>query len=97
MTYNETSCFQTGLWAESLPNRLLGTARPALFETEFDGELPFDPLPRFGVSGPALVPIAVRALSAFEELLRDRLVAIPLTSLSVSSVGSLLTNSFCSN
>ncbi len=31
------------------------------------------------------------------ELMRERVVATPLTSLSVSLVGSRLTNSFCSN
>lgn len=40
---------------------------------------------------------APRAESAVEEELRDRLVATPLISFSVSSIGSLLTNSFCSN
>ena len=39
----------------------------------------------------ALELIAPRAESA------ERFVAMPLTSLSVSSVGSRLTNSFCSN
>lgn len=35
--------------------------------------------------------------TAFEEEVLDKAVAIPLTSLSISSVGSRLTNSFCSN
>jgi hypothetical protein len=32
-----------------------------------------------------------------KEALREMVVAVPLSSLSSSSVGSLLTNSFCSN
>lgn len=41
--------------------------------------------------------IAPSAESAVDDELRERFVAKPLTSLSVSSVGSRLTNSFCSN
>lgn len=48
------------------------------------------PLPR------TLLPMAPRVLRAIEEEARERFVGTPLTSLSVSSVGSLLTNSFCS-
>ena len=47
---------------------------------------------------PALLLIAPREERAVEEDVREMvLVATPLTSLSVSSVGSRLTNSFCSN
>jgi len=35
--------------------------------------------------------------TALEEDVLDKAVAVPLTSLSISSVGSRLTNSFCSN
>ena len=42
-------------------------------------------------------PMALSAVRAFEEDVLDNAVAVPLTSLSVSSVGSRLTNSFCSN
>lgn len=42
-------------------------------------------------------PMALSAVRAFEEDVLDSAVAVPLTSLSVSSVGSRLTNSFCSN
>jgi hypothetical protein len=44
----------------------------------------------------ALDPTAPKALMATEEDVRERLVATPLTSLSPSSVGSLLTNSLSS-
>ena len=47
-----------------------------------------------GGRGPPTILSAVRAL---EEDLLDRAVAVPFTSLSVSSVGSRLTNSLCSN
>ena len=42
-------------------------------------------------------PMALSAVRAFEEDVLDSAVAVPLTSLSVSSAGSRLTNSFCSN
>lgn len=42
-------------------------------------------------------PMALSAVRAFTEDVLDRAVAVPFTSLSVSSVGSRLTNSFCSN
>lgn len=45
----------------------------------------------------ALEPIAPRAETALDEAGRETLVAVPLTSLSASSVGSRETNSFCSN
>ena len=45
----------------------------------------------------ALELIAPKADSAVDDEVRERLIATPLTSLSVSSVGSRLTNSFCSN
>jgi hypothetical protein len=45
----------------------------------------------------ALEPIAPSAEMAPEEFVRETLIAMPLTSLSVSSVGSRLMNSFCSN
>lgn len=41
--------------------------------------------------------MALSVVRAFEEDVLERTVAVPLTSLSVSSVGSRLTNSFCSN
>ena len=41
--------------------------------------------------------IAPSALRAVELLFREILVGTPLTSFSVSEVGSRLTNSFCSN
>jgi len=44
-----------------------------------------------------LAAIAPSAERAFDELLRERAVGVPLTSFSVSFVGSRLTNSFCSN
>lgn len=62
-----------------------------------DGEHSPEDLARFEPSGGALDPIALSAERALEELLRDKAVGVPLTSLSVSSVGSRLTNSFCSN
>ena len=51
----------------------------------------------FLLSVEPLLPIAVREERAVEEEFRDKVVATPLTSLSASSVGSLETNSFCSN
>jgi len=44
----------------------------------------------------AFDPTAPKALMATEEDVRERFVAMPLTSLSPSSVGSLLTNSLSS-
>ena len=61
------------------------------------GMRPLGVIEPFLFSAEALFPIALREARAVEEELRDKLVAIPLTSLSVSSVGSLETNSFCSN
>lgn len=93
-TYKVTSCFHTGLCAD-----MRDPKRPASWDLpeprDEDGvacallrALPF-PL--------AFSLIAPRAESAVDDELRERLVATPLTSLSVSSVGSRLTNSFCSN
>lgn len=45
----------------------------------------------------ALLLMAPRAERAVEEEFRERVVATPLSSFSDSSVGSRLTNSFCSN
>jgi hypothetical protein len=67
-------------------------------DTEEDGEELALPLSRLLVSeAAALEPIAPSAEMAFEEFVREGFVAVPLTSLSVSSVGSRLMNSFCSN
>jgi hypothetical protein len=52
---------------------------------------------RFALSDTTFEPIAPRAEMALDEPFRERLVAMPLTSLSVSFVGSRLTNSLCSN
>lgn len=57
---------------------------------ELEEEAVEAPLPR------TLLPMAPRVLRAMDEEARERFVGTPLTSLSVSSVGSLLTNSFCS-
>lgn len=109
-TYKETSCFQTGLWADSLVKRpfaWLGTAAVlVVFEdvpfdfpddTEETGdELVLD-FRRLITSMAARDPMAPNADSALEEPLRDRAVAVPLASFSDSSVGSLLTNSLFSN
>lgn len=54
--------------------------------------------PLVAAPGAATLPlIAPNADSAVDEEFLDKFVATPLTSLSASSVGSLLTNSFCSN
>ena len=100
-THKETSCFQTGLWAEM--------REPSICEScdlpepnEEDGvacALPraLPPLPARPFAF-ALLLIAPRADKAVDEGLRERvLVATPLTSLSSSPVGSRETNSFCSN
>lgn len=52
---------------------------------------------RAAASNALPMPIAPSALRAVEEPFLDILVATPLTSFSDSEVGSLLTNSFCSN
>jgi hypothetical protein len=106
--YKETSCFQTGLCAESRPNKLVEFEDgPALVEaaeivvfaeeTDDAGDGFVLPLPLFATSRAALEPMAPKAERALLELLRERLVAVPLTSFPDSSVGSRLTNSFCSN
>ena len=61
-------------------------------ETEDEGDVFVLDLP-----GGRDTAIALSAVRAFEEDVLDRAVAVPFTSLSVSSVGSRLTNSFCSN
>lgn len=92
--YKDTSCFQTGLCAEMREPK-----RPASCDlpdpSDEDGV--FCWLPRALPLPFTLSLIAPRADSAVDEETRERLVATPLTSLSVSSVGSRLTNSFCSN
>jgi len=98
-THKETSCFHTGLWADLRVEPRI----PLVFDERsgFAGcELGTRPL---GVTEPfllsvgPLLPIALRVARAVEEESRDKVVATPLTSLPVSSVGSLETNSFCSN
>ena len=100
-THKETWCFQTGLWAD-----LMFEPRTPLVFDERDfvgwdgcvlGTRPFGVIEPFLLSAETLPPIALREARAVEDELRDRVVAIPLTSLSASSVGSLETNSFCSN
>jgi hypothetical protein len=85
-THKETSCFQTGLWAEIWPKRPLPLER-----VEADGTDELALLPRRLASAvaAAFAAIALRADIALE--------GMPLTSLSASLVGSLLINSFCSN
>ena len=107
-TYKETSCFQTGLWADKRPKKALDDggccAGDKSCEDNFadavddggEGSL----LVLLGFLEPwiaALDPMAPRAERAFEDMLLDKLIAAPLTSLSDSRVGSRLTNSFCSN
>ena len=103
MAYKDTSCFQTGLWADKRLKRgcwgndkswedNLADAR----DEGGEGSLLFLLFFLLPWSA-ALDPIAPRAERAFEEVRLDKLVGVPLTSLSDSRVGSLLTNSFCSN
>lgn len=67
-------------------------------DTDDDGELfALSFLAAISSANAALEPIAPKADTAVDDPFRARLVAVPLTSLSVSSVGSRLTNSFCSN
>lgn len=110
-TYNDTSCFQTGLWAEMRPKRplerpfegaveeLAGEGVRVAREVEGDGSLLSLAPVTAAAAAAALEPMAPRAERALEEErgLRATLTAVPLTSLSNSSVGSLETNSFCSN
>lgn len=107
MAYKETSCFQTGLWADKQPKRPLDDGgwgneeswADNLDDTSDDGGegsllfLLFFLLPWIA----ALDPMAPRTESAFDDVLLDKSIAVPLTSLSDSNVGSRLTNSFCSN
>ena len=101
-THNETSCFHMGLWAdlETEPRTPLVLDERRDFVWVGGCVLRTRPL---GVNEPfllsigPLLPIALREARAVEEGFRDKLVATPLTSLSASSVGSLETNSFCSN
>ena len=99
-TYNETSCFHTGLWTDLRvePRTLL------VFDVRSDfgggcelGMRPLGVIEPFLLSVGPLLPIALRVARAVEEEFRDKVVGTPLTSLSASSVGSLETNSFCSN
>lgn len=100
-TDKETWCFQTGLWADLI----FEPRMPLVFderdfvwaETGGWGMRPFGVTEPFLLSAEALPPIALRDARAVEEGFRDKVVATPLTSLSASSVGSLETNSFCSN
>jgi hypothetical protein len=111
-TYKDTSCFQTGLWADILDPKTLAIplfAEPAdelgvcsLLEEPRVLELSARARPLL-----SLLLRAPRTDMAFEgwaicdkadeDEFRERLVATPLISLSVSSVGSRETNSFCSN
>lgn len=68
--------------------------KSSLLEDEKDDEGEF---PALTFPGGRARPTAERVESALEDDTRERAVAIPLTSLSISSVGSRLTNSFCSN
>lgn len=61
------------------------------------GTRPLGVMEPLRLSGEPPRPIALRVARAVEEEVRDKVVATPLTSLSASSVGSLETNSFCSN
>ena len=99
-THNETSCFHTGLWAD------LGAEprTPLVFDERRDfvedcelGTRPFGVTEPLRLSTEPLLTIALREARAVEEEFRDKVVATPLASFSVSSVGSLETNSFCSN
>jgi len=93
--HNETSCFHTGLWAERRLNRPLERPDRDLVEiddVDEDGEVLA--LPLLASKAAALEPIAPSAETALEEVVWEKLVAVPLTSLSVSSVGSRLMNSF---
>jgi len=99
-THKETSCFHTGLWADLKVEPRM----PLVFDERRDlvggcglGTRPLGVTEPLRLSGEPLPPIALREARAVEEGFRDKVVAIPLTSLSVSSAGSLETNSFCSN
>ena len=100
-THKETSCFQTGLWADKRPKKAsdgCGCEDNFGIVREDGGEesllfLLFFLLPWTAT----LDPMAPRAERAFEDILLDELIAVPLASLSDSRVGSRPTNSFCSN
>lgn len=100
-THKETWCFQTGLWADLIfePRMPLGFDDRDFVGAEGNrfGVRPFGVTEPFLLSVEALFPIALREARAVEEGWRDKVVATPVTSLSASSVGSLETNSFCSN
>lgn len=113
-TDKETSCFQTGLWADKRPKRLFeevgASASEGVIDERLDDiEAPKEPLVPsrglflFAASWAAtLDPITPRAERAVEggevdEKPLGRFVGVPLTSLSVSGMGSRLMNSFCSN
>ena len=99
-THNETSCFHMGLWADLKvePRMPLVFDERRVFVGGCElGTRPFGVMEPLRLSTEPLLPIALRVARAVEEEFRDKVVAVPLTSLSVSSVGSLETNSFCSN
>jgi len=99
-THNETSCFHMGLWADLKvePRMLLVFDEWRGFVGGCElGTRPLGVIEPLRLSVEPLFPIALRVARAVEEEFRDKVVGIPLTSLSVSSVGSLETNSFCSN
>ena len=93
-THKDTSCFQTGFTAEMREPK--SPLRPDLGTPPFAevGEPDWLPLP--SLLEFALVT-AVSAEMAVEDDWRERLVAMPFASFSVSSMGSRPTNSFCSN
>lgn len=112
-TYKETSCFHTGLCGEMRPKRpwwMLaadGGGADVFGGEEFVGledvradldgrgcSLLFFLLPG---TIEFFEPIAPRAVRAVEEVVPERVTAVPLTSLESSGMGSLETNSFCSN
>jgi len=105
-TDKETSCFQTGLWAFSLPKRPKRPLDLVGEDEAVDGVL--EPLLPVGL--PLLFgeePFASACLMSFraetalleEDLLeeRARFVGVPFISLSDSGMGSLEMNSLCSN
>ena len=112
-THNETSCFQTGLCAERPPNMpgdAVPDVPPLSVDPPKDFVTVTDALPdgaddegviaaraRAAASKALPMLMAPSALKAVDEPFLDMLVATPFTSFSDSEVGSLLTNSFCSN
>jgi hypothetical protein len=98
-TYKDTSCFHTGLCDDKRPKSPCAADRGfigdgALLEDDRDDEGDVFVLDFPGGRDTAMALSAVRA---FEEEVLDRAIAVPFTSLSISSAGSRLTNSFCSN